>query len=494
MSRRLRQKAEAAPPPPPPPVSGRRKLAAAKAPPPVKGPRTMLIGTGSIISVIVLMLLLAGWGAGMTFVLVAGDTMSRTLIAQNSEMQDAYEQRLQAFRAEIARLTLEMEQSKFDQTSVEGRVIDLGRRQRLIESRLIALNKLSELVAPGAAARTAPIAPLPAPPALAPSPKSAPVKGGALEEKGAAPVRKMGWSGDSPDPAFLHRAQLGAPAPVEADPASAVNSDVEIYVERLNGALARSEAMQTGAMNVMVRLSEQRARGLRDALADVGLTPEEALQMRTKGGEGPSGGGVPAIVLPISEQNTPFAQRVEQIRQNIGLMGKARYLIESLPIYKPTLSEVRYSSPFGFRFHPILHIQKLHGGIDMAAPVGTQVRAAGSGVVLSASWGGGYGNLIQIDHGNGLISRYAHLSEIDVSAGQPVSAGAYIGKSGSTGASTGPHLHFETRIDNVPNNPACFMLAGDRVTGLSTMTLPCEKKPDWGKRFGGGGDDEDDDS
>jgi murein DD-endopeptidase MepM/ murein hydrolase activator NlpD len=91
------------------------------------------------------------------------------------------------------------------------------------------------------------------------------------------------------------------------------------------------------------------------------------------------------------------------------------------------------------------------------------VRAGGSGVVLSAGVGGGYGNLVQIDHGNGIITRYAHLSAILVQPGQPVSGGMVVGLVGSTGRSTGPHLHYETRVNDEPRDPNRFIEAGQRI-------------------------------
>jgi murein DD-endopeptidase MepM/ murein hydrolase activator NlpD len=111
------------------------------------------------------------------------------------------------------------------------------------------------------------------------------------------------------------------------------------------------------------------------------------------------------------------------------------------------------SSGFGYRRHPILHRRKMHKGLDFAAKRGTEVDAAGAGVVVKAGWGGSYGRLVVIDHGHGLTSRYAHLSRISVSAGDIVFAGAEIARVGSTGRATGPHLHFEVRQDGRAIDP-----------------------------------------
>jgi murein DD-endopeptidase MepM/ murein hydrolase activator NlpD len=98
-----------------------------------------------------------------------------------------------------------------------------------------------------------------------------------------------------------------------------------------------------------------------------------------------------------------------------------------------------------------------HPGIDIDAPYGTPIHAAGNGIVVSAGWDGGYGNFVLIDHGNGLVTGYGHQSRIAVTRGQTVTQGEVVGYEGSTGYSTGPHVHFEVRINNVPHNPRLYV-------------------------------------
>lgn len=113
----------------------------------------------------------------------------------------------------------------------------------------------------------------------------------------------------------------------------------------------------------------------------------------------------------------------------------------------------RITSPFGMRYHPILKTYRMHTGIDLAASTGTKIVAAEWGIVRTAGWLGAYGNAIMIDHGGGIWTLYGHLSKISVKVGQTVARGELIGLVGSTGWSTGPHLHFEVRDDGTPVNP-----------------------------------------
>lgn len=119
--------------------------------------------------------------------------------------------------------------------------------------------------------------------------------------------------------------------------------------------------------------------------------------------------------------------------------------------------QARISSQFGWRMHPILRKRKFHSGIDLAAPSGTSVKAADTGKVIISGWNGGYGNFIAIDHGNGISTAYAHNSRLLVKEGDMVLKGQEIAKSGSTGLSTGPHLHFEVRKNGAPVDPLTYL-------------------------------------
>lgn len=126
-------------------------------------------------------------------------------------------------------------------------------------------------------------------------------------------------------------------------------------------------------------------------------------------------------------------------------------------LQKPLDGVLTITSPFGRRYHPILRQWRTHTGNDYAAGTGTPVKAAESGVVTHAGWLGGYGNAVIVMHGKGVSTLYAHLSKIEVTDRASVERGQVIGRVGSTGLSTGPHLHFEVRIDGEPRNPSDYL-------------------------------------
>ncbi|NLT20696.1 MAG: peptidoglycan DD-metalloendopeptidase family protein [Syntrophomonadaceae bacterium] len=123
----------------------------------------------------------------------------------------------------------------------------------------------------------------------------------------------------------------------------------------------------------------------------------------------------------------------------------------------PTPGYSSITSAYGMRYHPILKVRKMHTGVDIGAPGGASIVAADSGKVIHCGWMGGYGQVIVVDHGNGLSTLYAHMSAYAVSNGASVTKGQTIGRVGSTGWSTGPHLHFEVRINGSYTDPMAYI-------------------------------------
>ncbi|HSV30263.1 MAG TPA: M23 family metallopeptidase [Candidatus Omnitrophota bacterium] len=161
-------------------------------------------------------------------------------------------------------------------------------------------------------------------------------------------------------------------------------------------------------------------------------------------------------------QGGPFIPADAAAARDIQRWDALNRVIQVLPLAAP-LARYETASGFGKRRDPINKRRAIHEGIDLVAPLRTPVAATGPGKVVFAGLRGRYGKLIEIDHGMGVRTRYAHLGAIKVSVGQSVRPGQVIGLVGSTGRSTGPHLHYEILVDGKPNNPARFLRAGARL-------------------------------
>lgn len=156
------------------------------------------------------------------------------------------------------------------------------------------------------------------------------------------------------------------------------------------------------------------------------------------------------------KEDEMIAQSKQLEKQLTQLLDKTKKYAGGVMLW-PTPGYTRISSPYGMRVHPIYKVKKMHTGIDIDAPSGAKIVAANSGKVIMAGWNGGYGNCVIIDHGGGMATLYAHQSKILVSVGDTVEKGQTIGKVGSTGLSTGPHLHFEVRKDGETKNPTDYV-------------------------------------
>jgi murein DD-endopeptidase MepM/ murein hydrolase activator NlpD len=152
--------------------------------------------------------------------------------------------------------------------------------------------------------------------------------------------------------------------------------------------------------------------------------------------------------------------RVNTVRTDFERLART---IVTVPVRKPVAADVQLSSGFGVRMDPFLRSPAMHTGLDFRGSTGDPVRATANGRVETAGVNGGYGKMVEIDHGNGFTTRYAHLSQIEVKVGQSVRIGQLIGRVGSTGRSTGPHLHYETRIGGEAVDPQKFLRAGLRL-------------------------------
>ena len=200
-----------------------------------------------------------------------------------------------------------------------------------------------------------------------------------------------------------------------------------------------------------VQLVEQRQMALAAALADQDVDPETLKRL----GFYPAAAGTGAVGGPFDSAGADptFKQLFNSWKKLDTLAGGAI----AIPSDKP-LRTAEFTSGFGVRSDPFRHGAAMHPGIDLAAPYGTPVYATADGTVLRAGWNsGGYGNLVEIDHGRGIVTRYGHMSKIIVGEGQHVTRGQQVGYVGSTGRSTGNHLHFEVREGGAARNPRLYL-------------------------------------
>ncbi len=175
---------------------------------------------------------------------------------------------------------------------------------------------------------------------------------------------------------------------------------------------------------------------------------------------GYTGQGGPLTPISFSTSGAPVSPdtlRANEILGRLDQVNLYRMAVEKTPFAMPLKAAFRYSSGFGKRWG------RMHEGTDMAGPTGTPIYATADGVVVHAGKSSGYGNLVKIRHQFGIETRYGHMSKIRVTVGQKISRGDRIGDMGSTGRSTGPHLHYEVRVDGTPVNPMTFIKAARDV-------------------------------
>jgi murein DD-endopeptidase MepM/ murein hydrolase activator NlpD len=229
------------------------------------------------------------------------------------------------------------------------------------------------------------------------------------------------------------------------------------------------DAMAQKVGEMQAKLVKLEAVGERVAGA-IGVKPEELRQMlKTSGPGAPGGQGgpfVPARSASLDQLKSivgALDQETDQ-RTDLFTLFEAR-LFESrmqslmVPTSKPV--DVSVGSGFGFRTDPFTGQAALHTGLDFPAEVGTPVMAAAGGVVQLSEYQPQYGNVVELDHGQGLVTRYAHNSKVLVKTGDIVKRSQVIAEVGTTGRSTGPHLHFEVRVEGIAQDPAKFLAAGD---------------------------------
>ena len=213
--------------------------------------------------------------------------------------------------------------------------------------------------------------------------------------------------------------------------------------------LARMEARQLAFAERLTRYADRRSARAEEAIRQLGLDPGAVLRAN----EGAMGGPLESLA---SESDGSLDPRFERLGLSLARMSALERGLDQIPQVMP--ADLRsISSGFGYRRDPFRGTAAMHRGLDFSAPHGSPIHAAAAGRISYVGWRSGYGKTVEIDHGAGLKTRYAHMSRFNAEAGDTIAAGDVIGAIGSTGRSTGPHLHFEVRINNQAVNPRPFL-------------------------------------
>ncbi|WP_412070792.1 M23 family metallopeptidase [Qipengyuania gaetbuli] len=220
--------------------------------------------------------------------------------------------------------------------------------------------------------------------------------------------------------------------------------------------LARIEARQLAVVEGLTRYADWRAQRAADALKQLQLNPAQVIRSSRNQA---MGGPLEGLATDADGSIDP---RFERLGLSMARMAALEQALEGVPQFAPARKDL-ISSGFGYRRDPFNGRAAMHSGLDFKGATGTPIYAAAKGRVTFVGRKGGYGNTVEIAHGNGLMTRYAHMSKFNAKVGQQVLPGQTIGAIGSTGRSTGPHLHFEVRINNRAVNPRTFLETAPHV-------------------------------
>jgi murein DD-endopeptidase MepM/ murein hydrolase activator NlpD len=386
--------------------------------------RQVRIGPVAFWVVVGTLVIMAAWSITTATYFAFRDDVLTRLVSREAEMQFGYEDRIAELRAQIDRLS---SRQLLDQESYEQKLEQVARRQATLESHSAALNALADPALTGSikpAARSG----------VATPPRPAPTRPSPLSDAGRL------------EPATV---RLALPA----------GDNVEGRLAGMQASLDRIEARHRALLGTLEETYRSKAQRMRGVLADLGIdTKKIAPPPKTQGGVG---GPFVAALPPFSA--TAFDRQLYAVKIARAETEQLTRSLVSIPVRKPVLGDTEIMSGFGVRIDPFLGRPAMHTGLDIRAEVGDPVQVTANGTVTAAGWSGGYGKMVEVDHGNGFATRYGHMSEIDVKVGQQVKTGQSLGRVGTTGRSTGPHLHYETRIDGDAVDPQKFLNAGGKL-------------------------------
>jgi len=400
------------------------------------GDRQVRVGPVAFWIIVGSLVVMAGWSAVTATYFAFRDDVLTRILSRQAQMQFAYEDRIADLRGQVDRLA---SRQLLDQEQFESKLDVIARRQAMLEGRSATLPGLADPT-PTGSIKGAPRG------GTQGTPKPSPINDTVIP----APVLDRGARFEPRDlpAARMKFAALNTAAGIEG------------ALTKLEESLDRYEIKQSKNLNALEESYDAKARKMRSVLVELGMdvskiAPAPAPQRATGG----------PFVLASANSVSSFDKQTFRIKQARGNVDRLTKALAAVPIRKPMSGELDSTSGFGMRRDPFVRSLAMHTGLDFRAETGEPARATAAGTVTTAGWNGGYGKMVEVDHGNGFTTRYAHLSAIDVEVGQSVRIGQVVGKVGSTGRSTGPHLHYETRVDGDPVDPQKFLRAGVRLIG-----------------------------
>ncbi|UVK37266.1 peptidoglycan DD-metalloendopeptidase family protein [Mesorhizobium sp. AR10] len=367
-----------------------------------------------------------------TSYLVLRDDLIGATTARQARMQQAYEDRISALRAQVDRIT---SRQLLDQQVMETKVSELLERQSQLSQRHGRLDPILERAE--SEVGTPPIA------GAAVKPDERADVTGSISQPMAYSVASLGADDTRPFSMWSTRSD-----PLPSD--TAADRADKLFVS-INESLKSIESQQLTRIATLADNAYKSADAISQALETAGLPVDSDFGKSDAGGP----------LVPV-DNSMMFDSKVKELDEALDALDHLKTEARRLPLANPAPGR-SVTSPFGVRTDPILGTAALHSGMDFRAPLGMAAKVTAAGVVVKAGWNGGYGRMVEVDHGNGFSTRYGHLSEIDVTVGEKLDAGAVIGKTGSSGRSTGPHLHYEVRHNGEAIDPLRFLTVGKKV-------------------------------
>ncbi len=395
---------------------------------------------GAIFGLVPLLLLSC---SGVGFYSIFRDDMLASLVRRQARLQSTYEERIGALRVQM---DVAASQRIQDQQAYQARLAELAAREARLETQGAQVSALAAQIIPAGAAKL-----------------DAAAITIAVRRVPASPPAKPALTGelDKPAPAGfdLRGVQLLDPSGKDMTE----NVDPVAPEQRLRDLAKNFDRLELGQIAALDNLRAPiAAKGerLRQAFDEAGLPVERLLRHAASQRSEKIDPGVGGPFEPAPAGAGAFERAYAGVSQSLAAIDGLRRALAYAPLRQPLFGPLDVTSSFGFRTDPFLGRPALHTGMDLRGDTGDPVRATAAGRVVIAGPSGGYGNLVEIDHGAGLATRYGHLSQIEVEEGQWIDAGAVLGEIGSTGRSTGPHLHYEVRTDGAAIDPSRYLRAG----------------------------------